>query len=131
MLNSNTGLIGMPKQTIGGGLNISCLINSRIQLHGLVQLDQTSVYRTKLQNQDLFKGVFSEKDKNGNLVVTGKVKDANGNLIDAPPTARPASIATDGVYVVRYINYHGDTRGKTWYMDMVCEARGAADVPSS
>ncbi|MFN1150085.1 hypothetical protein [Serratia liquefaciens] len=131
VLNSNAGLIGMPQQTIGGGVNITCLINSRIQLHGLVQLDQRSVYRTKLNNQDIYSGGFSEKDENGNLVVTGKIRDANGNLIDGPATAQPASIATDGVYIVRYISYRGDTRGQLWYMEMACEARGAADIPSS
>ncbi len=41
---------------------------------------------------------------------------------------RLASIATDGVYIVRGINYRGDTRGQEWYMDMVCEARGADDL---
>jgi len=32
------------------------------------------------------------------------------------------------VYIVRGINYRGDTRGQEWYMDMVCEARGADDL---
>ncbi len=45
-------------------------------------------------------------------------------------TAQPASIATDGVYIVRGIMYTGDTRGQAWYMDMMCEARGAADLQS-
>ncbi|EIY8449045.1 hypothetical protein MNQ84_004706, partial [Salmonella enterica] len=45
-------------------------------------------------------------------------------------TAQPASIATDGVYVVKGIMYTGDTRGQAWYMDMMCEARGAADLNS-
>ncbi|HIE7554448.1 TPA: hypothetical protein ACXPLG_005918, partial [Klebsiella pneumoniae] len=43
-------------------------------------------------------------------------------------TAQPASIATDGVYIVRGIMYTGDTRGQAWYMDMMCEARGAMDL---
>ncbi|GAL60534.1 hypothetical protein EV102420_43_00100 [Pseudescherichia vulneris NBRC 102420] len=42
--------------------------------------------------------------------------------------AQLASIATDGVYIVRGINYKGDARGQEWYMDMVCEARGADDL---
>ncbi|GAL60538.1 hypothetical protein EV102420_43_00060 [Pseudescherichia vulneris NBRC 102420] len=44
--------------------------------------------------------------------------------------AQLASIAADGVYMVRGINYKGDTRGQEWYMDMVCEARGADDLGS-
>ncbi|EPH0316512.1 hypothetical protein P3362_004558, partial [Klebsiella pneumoniae] len=33
-----------------------------------------------------------------------------------------------GVYIVRGIMYTGDTRGQAWYMDMMCEARGAQDL---
>ena len=88
------------------------------------------MYRNQLSNQDIFSGRFVEKDIDGNLVPITKIKDANGNLIDAPPTSQPASIATDGVYKVRYINYTGDTRGQAWYMDLACEARGATDIYS-
>ncbi|MDU5020944.1 MAG: hypothetical protein E6269_10375, partial [Clostridiales bacterium] len=42
VLNSDTGLVGMPQQTIGGGVNVKCLINPNIRLNGLIQLDQTS-----------------------------------------------------------------------------------------
>jgi hypothetical protein len=48
VLNANTGLIGMPQQNIGAGVNVKCLINSRIHLNGLIQLDQASVYRSAL-----------------------------------------------------------------------------------
>ncbi|KTG55566.1 bacteriophage protein, partial [Klebsiella pneumoniae] len=51
-----------------------------------------------------------------------------GNITVEGTTAQPASIATDGVYIVRGIMYTGDTRGQAWYMDMMCEARGAMDL---
>ena len=35
VLNSDTGLVGMPQQTIGGGVNVKCLINPNIRLNGL------------------------------------------------------------------------------------------------
>ncbi|TMR09479.1 hypothetical protein FGG77_24810, partial [Escherichia coli] len=35
---------------------------------------------------------------------------------------------TDGVYILRGIMYPGDTRGQAWYIDMMSEARGAADL---
>lgn len=131
VLNSNTGLVGMPQQTIGAGVNVRCLINSNIQLHGLIHLDQSSVYRTPLSNQDIFSGQFTEKDVNGNIVTTSNVRDSSGKLVDSPATQQPASIATDGTYIVRYISYTGDTRGQAWYMDLVCEAAGSADLPSN
>lgn len=122
VLNADTGLIGMPQQTIGAGVNVRCLINGKIQLHGLIQLDQASVYRTALSGQQVSQagGVITEENVNGNKVTMG-----------LPQLTNPASVATDGVYIVRYISYTGDTRGQAWYMDLACEARGAADVYSS
>lgn len=131
VLNSNAGLVGMPQQTIGAGVNVRCLINSNIKLHGLIHLNQESVYRTPLNNQDLYSAKYGETDVNGNLIPSGKIRDASGKLIDGPAIQQPASIATDGVYIVRYISYTGDTRGQAWYMDLACEARGAAEVYSS
>ncbi|MBS0057120.1 hypothetical protein KEM40_16990 [Yersinia sp. Marseille-Q3913] len=63
-------------------------------------------------------GRLEDQNDNGNVTVTGL-------------TNPPASIATDGVYIVRGISYTGDTRGNPWYMDMMCEARGAKDLFSS
>lgn len=120
VLNSATGLIGMPQQTIGNGVNVRALINPNIRVNGLIQLDQASVYRTALSNNDI-------------AMAGGQITDQNtdGNITLSGTTSQPASIATDGVYIVRGIMYTGDTRGQAWYMDMMCEARGAADLLSS
>lgn len=74
-----------------------------------------------------------ERLKPGAFVGDSRITDQNtdGNITLSGTTAQPASIATDGVYVVKGIMYTGDTRGQPWYMDMMCEARGAADMPSS
>ncbi|EPE0662305.1 hypothetical protein ACSFR1_005199, partial [Escherichia coli] len=119
VLNSATGLIGMPQQTIGNGVNVRALINPNIRVNGLIQLDQASVYRTALSNNDI-------------AMAGGQITDQNtdGNITLSGTTAQPASIATDGVYIVRGIMYTGDTRGQAWYMDMMCEARGAEDLQS-
>ncbi|WP_174847518.1 phage protein [Yersinia artesiana] len=120
VLNSNTGLIGMPQQTIGSGVNVRGLINPNIRLNGLIQLNQESVYRATLSSRDIQMsgGRLDDQNDNGNVTVNGL-------------TNPPASIATDGVYIVRGISYTGDTRGNPWYMDMMCEARGARDLFSS
>ncbi|MGC4125012.1 hypothetical protein [Enterobacter sp.] len=117
VLNSATGLIGMPKQTIGNGVNVRSLINPNIKVNGLIQLDQASIMRTTLGASDITMagGRITDQNINGNITLDGT-------------TAQPASIATDGVYIVRGIMYTGDTRGDAWYMDMMCEARGAADL---
>ena len=117
VLNSDTGLIGMPQQTMGAGVNVRCLINPNIRINGLIQLDQASVYRTALGNNEIAQspGPIAETDENGNKVLTGT-------------TSQAASIATDGVYIVKAIDYTGDTRGQAWYMDLMCFARGSADL---
>ena len=109
----------MPQQTIGNGVNVRCLINPNIRVNGLIELDQASVYRTTLSNNEI-------------AMAGGRITDTtnNGNISLEGTTSNPASIATDGVYIVRGIMYTGDTRGQAWYMDMMCEARGAADVGS-
>jgi len=120
VLNSDTGLIGMPQQTMGAGVNVRCLINPNIRLNGLVQIDQASVYRTSLSADEVkaLPGRAREENVNGNLTVNGTLQ-------------QPASIAADGLYIVKSIDYTGDTRGQPWYMDMMCFARGSADLLSS
>ncbi|EOC1314424.1 hypothetical protein [Cronobacter turicensis] len=120
VLNSDTGLIGMPQQTMGAGVNVRCLINPNIRLKGLVQIDQASVYRTSLSADEVkaLPGRASEDNTNGNLSVNGTLQ-------------QPASIAADGVYIVSAIDYTGDTRGQPWYMDLMCIARGSADLQTN
>lgn len=119
VLNADTGLVGMPQQTMGGGVNVRCLINPNIRINGLIQLDQASVYRASLGNNEVAQspGRISEVDENGNRVLTGT-------------TSQAASIATDGVYIVKAIDYTGDTRGQAWYMDLMCFARGSRELYS-
>lgn len=119
VLNADTGLIGMPQQTMGGGVNVRCLINPNIKINGLIQIDQASIYRVALGDSEVSSapGRIAEQENNGNLTVTGSLQN-------------PASIAADGVYIVKAIDYTGETRGQPWYQDMMCVARGAADLVS-
>lgn len=124
VLNANTGLIGMPQQTMGAGVNVRCLINPNIKLGGLIRLDQHSVYRASLSNEQIAGtqgagGLLGETETEGNLYVGGIVGQ------------QPASINTDGDYIVGSINYTGDTRGQAWYMDLLCLAKGGADLQST
>lgn len=80
-----------------------------------MQIDQASIYRTALGNNEVASatGRVTEQNVNGNLTAAG-----NGTL------QNPASIAADGVYIVKAIDYTGETRGQPWYMDLMCFARG-------
>lgn len=120
VLNSQTGLIGMPQQTMGAGVNVRCLINPNIKLGGLIRLDQASVYRAALSNEQIGQspGALKESATDGNIYV------------DGIPGGQLAAINTDGDYIVGSIDYTGDTRGQAWYMDLLCLAKGAAELQS-
>lgn len=121
VLNADTGLIGMPQQKMDAGINVRCLINPNIKLGGLVRIDQESVYRVALSNDQI-----AGKQNAGERL---RETETNGNLyIDGIAGSQKASINTDGDYIVGSIDYIGDTRGQNWYMDLLCQAKGSADL---
>jgi|WetSurMetagenome_2_1015567.scaffolds.fasta_scaffold325733_1 hypothetical protein len=98
-LNAETGLIGFPEQT-DGGINITCLINSRMRIGGRVQIDNNVI--NQLVNQ-----------KNNLIAVA----------YNAPYAIQHnAPLAGDGVYMIFAIDYDGDTRGHPWYCHLTCLA---------
>jgi len=99
VLNSDTGLIGRPIQTMNG-IIARCLLNPNLRPGGKVKIDQASV--TEMM---------------GNLVWGGE----NGSQASADPQTdaqfRP-SISADGLYKILQVGWVGDTRGQPWYTDM-------------
>lgn len=106
ILNNKAGLIGIPQQTIDGGINFQCLINPNIVINSLVRLNNSSLYQatSSIENVD--------KDS---------VKTAKKQT-----TIMSSVLSKDGDYKVINISYHGDTRGNEWYMDLVCTAKDRA-----
>ena len=92
VLNSQTGLIGVPTQTIQG-IMARCLINPSIKIHTQVQINQA----------DIMGGAapITTTDPNAEL----------GQSMLAP-------IAADGLYTVYKVDVNGDTRGNPWYQDL-------------
>lgn len=117
VLNSDTGMIGMPQQTMEAGINVRCLINPNIRINGLIQIDQNSVYRASLS-----------ADKIASLAYRVSETLADGEAPDDVKTYQPAGVAADGIYIVYSIDYSGDTRGQDWYMDIMCRARNNATL---
>ncbi len=106
VLNSKSGLIGMPTQTPDGIL-ARCLINPAIRPMSLVKIDQKDI--------QLASAAINE---------VGSNEPALKNL-DAF-----ASVAADGIYVVAKIDIDGDTRGGPWYMDLSLYSRSGAPAPA-
>lgn len=111
VLNTNTGLIGMPTQEIGGIMARS-LINPSIKINTSVQIAQS-----------LVQGAQYTPGPDGSIAVSQQTIPY---------------VSADGVYKVLGITYDGDSRGNPWYMDLTCiapatiaGAAGAGIVPNN
>jgi hypothetical protein len=99
VLTSATGLIGRPEQT-QGGITARCLINPRIQVGGLVKIDNKSINTTEAAKRVAIAGAQLPFDKYAGIQMF-------------------ADVAADGLYRVYVIEYSGDSRGLPWWMDLV------------
>lgn len=88
VLTTKTGLIGQPKQTIEG-IEMKCLLNPKLKIHGRVKIDNKSVQTYKL----------------------------NPNVPGSPANT-PVPLTNDGVYYILVAEHVGDTRGTEWYTNL-------------
>lgn len=93
VLNSQTGLIGLPVQTIQG-IEGQCLLNADLVPDGLVQINESSIQQAALSPGYRTEGT------------TGS------------PEIYP-HIAADGVYKLFLVDHVGDSRGQAWYTEFV------------
>lgn len=104
VLNSDTGMIGLPTQNTNG-INVRCLLNPQIQVNSIVNIDQKSIQRiapdltiqgTPTIGSDIFRG----------------------------------GIDSDGLYRVVYLEHVGDSRGDPWFTEANCIALSGAGTQS-
>jgi hypothetical protein len=109
VLNSSTGLIGMPVET-PEGIKVRALINPNYSVNTRLQINQSSINRA-----DPVWAVGTEGQ--------------GGMTLDPQWQARMDALATaDGIYRVLYIDWEGDTRGNPWYADMTCIGESGSDA---
>ncbi len=106
VLNSNTGMIGLPEQT-EDGIHVKTLINPRVKIGTLVQINNASIQREFLGGDNLF--------------LQGRLENLPGLL---------PKITDDGFYRVYVAEHHGDSRGSTWYSDLTCLAIDSSAAPA-
>jgi hypothetical protein len=99
VLNSMTGLVGRVEQT-QEGVKARCLINPRIAVGGLVQIDNALVNQTSQQKDHVIPGAQLPYNQWTGIQ----------NLAD---------ITADGLYRVYVAEYKGDNRGQAWWMDLI------------
>jgi hypothetical protein len=85
-------MIGVPEQT-NDGIRIRCLINAKLKVGGLVQINNKSVQAQLINPATNF--------------------GAPNNL---------AYISDDGFYKILVAEHTGNTRGQEWYTDLTCLA---------
>ncbi|MBZ9939129.1 hypothetical protein LB518_22725 [Mesorhizobium sp. BR1-1-16] len=101
VVNSRTGMIGMPVQTIGG-IEVKTLLNPQIQPGRRIKIDQSSIQQAAFSPQ--------------------YTAEVSNSMIP--------SIADDGIYKVLVVSHSGDTRGNPYYSDIVCiRADGQGPIP--
>lgn len=105
VINSETGMIGMPVQTIEG-VEARCLLNPRLKVGGLVQINEASIQRARLNITT-----------NNSYVVEKTILDRN--------------IDSDGIYKILQIIHTGDTRGTEYYSDILCSSYGNGPSPAA
>lgn len=98
-LNSQTGMIGVPQQT-ENGLIVTCLLNPKIVVGGLIQINERDI----------------------NRVIGAPGNTANVAYNTYTGVQRLATTTFDGFYRVIVAEHRGDTRGQEWYTTMTCLA---------
>jgi hypothetical protein len=112
ILNAASGLIGWPRNTLGG-VNVTCLLNPSLQLQGLIQINN--------------------KDINTTSPAQGAGLAGFPNAVVGFPglnqTSFFATVANDGFYRILVLEYEGDTRGNPWYCHLTCLAADLSATP--
>ncbi len=102
VLTGRTGMIGFPQQT-DQGIDIKCLLNPKILVGGRIQIDNATINKMVGQTN----------------IVSGAP-----NIVQALGYGNPdllaITTANDGIYRVFVAEHSGDTRGNSWFTDLVC-----------
>lgn len=94
VLNSNTGMVGLPEQTLQGVI-VRCLLNYRMRPGQKIQINESSIQQAAF-NPSVQGGLQNQL-----------LKDQLG-------------LAADGIYKALLVEHNGDTRGPNWYTEIVC-----------
>lgn len=99
VLSALTGMVGFPEQT-NDGVRVSCLLNPKLSVGGLVKIDNKSINQTVQQNPNAAPVAFNQYTGIQNL----------------------ATIATDGLYRLFVVEHEGDTRAAAWHSHLTALA---------
>lgn len=95
-INSGTGMIGIPEQT-DDGIHIKCLLNSRLRIGHMVQLDNSDITELKQRDPNAAQMAYNSRVQIQDL----------------------APLSPDGSYQAMVVEHEGDTRGQAWYSSII------------
>lgn len=105
VLSSLTGMVGIPEQT-EQGVKVRCLLNPKLRIGGLVQIDNASINQTS--QADLRASGFPARGLPAGQLPFDKY--AGVQML--------ADVSSDGFYRLYVVEYIGDTRGQEWYAEL-------------
>jgi hypothetical protein len=94
VLNSDTGMIGLPEQNLKG-IVVKSLLNPDFHYGGRVKIDESSIQKM--------------------LYTAGNQPGSAGFQSSITPT-----IAPDGIYRILRVDHDGDSEGQDWYSTLTC-----------
>lgn len=115
VINSETGMIGMPIQTIEG-VEARCLLNPRLKVTSLVKIDEASIQKAKLAVDQVTGTAIASNGAYGNSL--------QQNMLDF-------NIDPDGTYKILQVTHIGDTRGTEFYTDVLCRSYAHGTSPAA
>ncbi len=95
IMNSQTGMIGMPEQT-NDGILVRCLLNPSLSVGNLLRINNADINQTQVRGPGF--PSFTDTDS---IFIADLARD-------------------DGDYRIFVVEYRGDTRGNPWYSEMTC-----------
>jgi hypothetical protein len=99
VINTATGMVGIPEQT-DSGIKVKCLLNSRLRIGGLVQLNESEIVQ------------LMQANPNAAAIPYNQWAGIQYN----------AALSPDGFYRAFAVEHSGDTRGQEWYSEIICLA---------
>ena len=104
IINTQTGMVGVPRQNIDGGIQVTCLLNPKIRPGMTIQINQKDIIQKMIPG-----GAYTP----GAPLPEGVPEELKGVLISQ------MAIRADGHYTVWSVTHHGDTRGQAWYSEIM------------
>lgn len=102
VINENTGMVGTPEQT-EQGITVACLLNPAISWGTRLQLNNDNIRRKLV----------------GNLEANRRAA-STASALPIPPLF--PDLSTDGFYKALSVDHIGETRGNSWYTQIICVA---------